>query len=186
MQDPTAPHRAGDIADDHRFVYAVARRIVRDDTDAADVAQDAMLQAHRYRASYRGDASYRTWLYQIATRAALSSLRRDRNSRRKVAAASADPSALPSDASPPPPADHGEILDGQAALARVAAQLGALDPKYRRVLELRFCEGRSERETAAALGLTTATVKVRTFRAKGMLRARLGLPAAPVARAAGA
>ena len=61
---------------ERRFVYAVARRIVRDDADADDVAQDALLLAHRYLGAFRGDAGFRTWLYRIATTTALGHLRR--------------------------------------------------------------------------------------------------------------
>lgn len=62
-------------AADRAFVFSVARRYVRNDQDAHDIAQDALLSAYRYRDSFRGDSHYRTWLYRIATTTALSFLR---------------------------------------------------------------------------------------------------------------
>src|SRR6185436_9013360 len=86
------------------FVQAIVRRFVRDAEAAADVAQDALLLAHRHRASFRGDSSYRTWLYRIAAMTALGHLRKRRRSREQltlgeeaVGAAAPDPAPSPLD-----------------------------------------------------------------------------------------
>jgi RNA polymerase sigma-70 factor (ECF subfamily) len=160
-------------ADDRRFVFAVARRIVRDDATAHDVAQDALLLAHTHRHQFRGDSSYRTWLYRIATTAALSALRRERNWRRKLDAVSAvsKTGAIPGASTPPRAADLA--LDHAARVARLDEQLATLDDKYRRVLEMCVHEGKSEIEAARALGISRETVKIRAFRARNMLRERL-------------
>jgi RNA polymerase sigma-70 factor (ECF subfamily) len=150
---------------DRGFVFQVARRIVRDDEEAQDVTQDALLTAYRHRHKFRGDASYRTWLYRIAATAALTSLRRRRSARRKTDALTVEHEA---DRAPPPPAD--QLLHERRAHARIAAAIATLEPKYRSVLELRVHHDASEQEIAAALGLSISAVKVRAFRARNMLR----------------
>lgn len=159
--------------DDRRFVYAVARRIVRDDCTAHDVAQEALLLAFRYRHQFRGDASYRTWLHRIATTAALSALRRERRWRRSQdAAGDAWAQGFTPGAGAPPPAPD-DALDRAARLAQVDEVVAALDEKYRSVLELCVRDGKSELQAARTLGITRGTVKIRAFRARQMLRERL-------------
>ncbi len=163
LPDPTQADRG--------YVYAVARRILRDDDEAQDVAQDALLLAHRRRSQFRGEASYRTWLHRIAVSCAITSLRRRRASRRTLDAFAAYAYASRS---------IGELaderLDRRREHARLAGAIAALDPMYRRVLELRVGEDRSEQEIARALEISIPAVKVRAFRARNMLRQ--ALPAA--------
>ncbi len=166
---PTPRTPAAQLADDRRFVMAIARRIVGDLDAAKDVAQDAMLQAFRHRASFRGESGYRTWLYRIATTAALSHLRRERSLTRRAAACERD-AQLPLAAPPMTPVDA--VTDAETA-REVADQLAELAAPYREILALRYYDGCSEREAAAALGVSTAAVKVRTHRAKRALRDRL-------------
>ena len=52
-------------------VYRLARRLTGDDADAQDVLQDAFLQVYRKLGSFRGESRFSTWLYRIATNAAL-------------------------------------------------------------------------------------------------------------------
>ncbi|HWN66866.1 MAG TPA: sigma factor, partial [Haliangium sp.] len=68
--------RLGD--QERNYVYAVAMKYVKDEDTAADIAQDALLLAHRHRGSFRGDSRYSTWLYRIAATTALMHLRRKR------------------------------------------------------------------------------------------------------------
>ena len=148
-----------------RYVHAVARRLVRDPDDAEDVTQEALLLAYRYRDSFRGDSQYRTWLYRIATTAALSHLRRSR--RRMVYLGT--PKTMPELADPAP------LPDARLAEAEqheiVHAALAALAPTYREVLVARF-DG-TESEIAERLHISVANVKIRTHRARKQLRAIL-------------
>ena len=52
----TAQHR--------EYVYSVAMKYLRDEQAAEDVAQEALLLAHRYRASFHGKSRFSTWLYR--------------------------------------------------------------------------------------------------------------------------
>src|SRR5437588_13016882 len=71
------------------YVKSIAMKYVRDDQDAEDVTQDAMLLAHRYRDSFRGESRYTTWLYRVTATAALMFLRRQRRLARETPSSTA-------------------------------------------------------------------------------------------------
>ena len=66
-------------------------KYVRNEQDAEDVTQDAMLLAHRYRDSFRGESRYSTWLYRVTATAALMFLRKQRRLSREVPASGTAP-----------------------------------------------------------------------------------------------
>lgn len=156
-------------ADDRDFVYAVVRRIIRDEDDAHDATQEALLAAYRHRATYCGRARYRTWLYRVAVTSALTQLRRGRYRRvtRSLDPAGVDRELVATDETP-----ERALLTAEDR-QRLRAHLANLDPRYARVLELRLDEDLGEAEVAEAMGLTVATVKIRAHRARAALRAQL-------------
>jgi RNA polymerase sigma-70 factor (ECF subfamily) len=146
--------------EDRRFVYSVARRIVSTDEDADDVAQEALLLAHRHLASFRGDSRLRTWLYRIAVTTALGHLRRTKRTRLHVPVADVP---LPDPAKSP----EAVVADAESdALVREAVQ--ELEPLYRDVIIARAYA--SEAEVAECLGISVANVKIRAHRARHQLR----------------
>lgn len=151
-------------ADDRAYVYAVARRIVRDEEDAADAAQEAMLAAFRYRSAFRGASRYRTWLHRIAVTAALSQLRK----RRTRAEGTEEVAKLASGQVGPEAA-----LAAAEVGAIVRSHVAALDPRYAAVLRLRLDEDLAEAEVARALGVSIPTVKIRGHRGRAVLRETL-------------
>jgi len=166
--EPSTPDDVTFSADDRGFVYAVARRIVRSDEDAADVTQDALLLAFRHRAAFRGDSRYRTWLYRIASTTALSHLRRARRSRVELT----DPGTVSLwEARDPAPSPETVAASRERAAATTRA-LGALGAGYRDVLLMR-ADDTPETEIARKLGLSVGNVKIRTHRARQQLRAAL-------------
>src|SRR6478609_11610145 len=93
-----APERSDvDLDRTRAYVRSVAMKYVRNEQDAEDVTQDAMLLAHRYRESFRGDSRYSTWLYRVTATAALMFLRKQRRLSREVPASGtgADDEATP-------------------------------------------------------------------------------------------
>ncbi|MBK7935657.1 MAG: sigma-70 family RNA polymerase sigma factor [Lewinellaceae bacterium] len=62
----------------HKMVLSVALRIVHSREDAEEAVQDTFLKAFRYLPGYRGDSSFKTWLYRVARSTALDHLRRKR------------------------------------------------------------------------------------------------------------
>ena len=170
VASPVASHAVSFSAADRAFVFSVARRYVRDDQDAHDIAQDALLNAYRYRDSFRGDSQYRTWLYRIATTTALSFLRSaKRRSNRLAGANTDDVTAAAFGESSPAPEQQCSSKEQVAKLLRCVSQLA---PAYRAVVELR-CEDLSEHDVAGQLGLPVSTVKIRAHRARKMLREQL-------------
>lgn len=163
MNDSTRSHLGpGELG----FVYAIAKRVVRSDQDAEDVAQEAMLLAYRHRASFRGDSQYRTWLYRIAVTTALTHLRRMKKQAR--CGTVADVSQL----EVLDPAPSPELVAAAAERrAIVNAAIAKLDAKHRDTLLARI--EHSEGEVAAELGISVANVKIRTHRARKQLREAL-------------
>jgi RNA polymerase sigma-70 factor, ECF subfamily len=152
----------GDIA---KYAFAVARRIVRDEQDALDVAQDALLSAFRHRDSFRGEAAPRTWLHRIVVTTALSHLRSAARRQRHLAAVAEEPRPQLEEA-------PDEALAAQRQVARVRSHVAMLEEKYRAVLALRL-EELSDAQIARRLDITVGSVKVRSHRARHQLRAAL-------------
>ena len=157
-----------DLDQTRAYVRSVAMKYVRDDQDAEDVTQDAMLLAHRYRDSFRGESRYSTWLYRVTATAALMFLRKQRRLAREIPASGTvvDEDGTPLLERQASPADlRGEVIARRdcGVVAEAVARLGA---KYPAVFWKRYGEGRTETEIADELGLSVAAVKTRAFRAR--------------------
>ena len=154
-----------------RRVFAAAMAILRNESDAEDVAQEAMLKALRAIRQFRADARFSTWLIQITVNEALMRRRKDRNN---VIEAIDDRRDEESDYAPRDFADWREIpseaLERKEVRQRLAQALASLDRKYREVFVLRDMEQLNIQETADALGISIASVKTRLLRARLMLR----------------
>ena len=156
-----------------QYARAIALRFVKDDDAADDVAQEAMLLAHRHLASFRGDSAFSTWLYRVTTTAALMFLRRQRRLSREVPASVErdDGGGAWIDNLP----GHARRCDDELAAheqcARAARGVERLGAKYGPVFYMLYRDGYSETEIARELGLTLATVKTRAHRAKLAARA---------------
>lgn len=160
------------------YARAIALRMVKDEHAADDVAQDAMLLAHRHRASFRGQARFSTWMYRVTTTAALMYLRRQRRWAREVTMTATDDDGPAWIETRPDPAPATDVaLAAHQQRAQVDAAVAGMGPRYGAVFRLRFLEGYTETEIAARLGLSVATVKTRAHRARQAARAALVLAA---------
>ena len=144
----------------HRF----AMRMCRDEDRARDIAQESLLTALKSLDSFRGDASFSTWLFTI-TRSHCGRLRR-RAERETVTddGEVVTDTAVSDDPLPDAQASHGEVSDA------VERALDALDPADREVVLLRDIEGLSTKEAAEALDISVAALKSRLHRARAGLR----------------
>ena len=158
-----------DLNDFVDFAHRVARRYVPDPDDAADVAQDALMLAHRHRESFRGTARYSTWLYRIVATTAFSHLRTRRRRGAHLEAAGSDALAEVPDPAP----DAAARVAAREGIALAGRAVDALGARYREVFWRRVAEEAAEVDVARELGLTVATVKVRTHRARAVIRAQL-------------
>jgi RNA polymerase sigma-70 factor (ECF subfamily) len=161
-----------------RQVYSLALRILQNPHDAEDVTQQAFLSALENLAGFREESSFATWLYRITTHAALKVLRK----RRGLDTVSLEEATTPADddgavAHPEFIADWRqspeELVHRRETQRLLDDALAQLDEKHRVVFVLRDVEGLSVKETAAALGLSEANVKVRLLRARLQLREQL-------------
>ena len=154
-----------------RRVYAAALAILRNEADAEDVAQEAMLKALANIRQFRAEARFSTWLIQITVNEALMRKRRERTVMMEGIDDQRDEEGgyTPRDF-----ADWREIpseaLERKEIRQRLAQALASLDHKYREVFVLRDMEHLNIQETAEALGISVASVKTRLLRARLMLR----------------
>lgn len=161
-----------------RRIWAIAWRLVGDREEVENVVQSAFLKAMEALETFREEAGFCTWVGRIATNEALEVLRR----RKRRDALSLD--ALTDDTSDEGPIAHPELLadwreDPSLGIEReqfrdiLDKALDTLTPGLRAVFVLRDIQEQSTAETAEALGITEANVKVRLLRARLALRERL-------------
>jgi RNA polymerase sigma-70 factor (ECF subfamily) len=166
---------------EREYVYAVAMKYLKDEDEAADVAQDAMLNAYRHRASFRGDSRFTTWLYRVAATTALMHLRKKRRARAAfpLPEQSQDGDLIDFTAELPAtgPSPEDEVATHEA-LELAGRRLNALGDKYGPIFRMRFADGYSESEIADELDLNVATVKTRAYRARAALREEIAHGAA--------
>jgi RNA polymerase sigma-70 factor, ECF subfamily len=146
-----------------RPVFRLALRYLGSDADAADVTQRTFVRAFEALARFRGDASFRTWLYRIAINQALNHLRDHRREQ---------PTELADDALTTGATGPARIIAGERT-AQVRQAIAALPPKQRLVLELRVYDDLSFREVAALADCSENAAKVNFHHAVKKLRALL-------------
>jgi RNA polymerase sigma-70 factor (ECF subfamily) len=149
-------------------VYRFARAATRSREAAEDLLQETFLAAWRAAASYRAEASLRTWLLTIARHAAWRE--RDRRGREPVDAHPVDVLGLQAGWGQVDPEDLAMSAERRA---RLAAALDRLDPDDRTVIVLRDLEELTGEEAAAVLGIGVAAMKSRLHRARLRLAAEL-------------
>ena len=186
LDDDTLVTRAAK-GDDHAFEQLVSRydaKVFRlacrltSETDAPDVLQEAFLQVYRHLDSFRGESRFSTWLYRIATNAALMH-RRARGRRPSESLeqylprfdASGTHASTPAELLLPSRAD--ELIDRQMLAERARSVLAQLPHKYRDPFVLRDLEDLPTAEVAQVLGIEPAAVRQRVHRARLMLRGYL-------------
>ncbi len=154
-----------------RRVYATAFNILRNQADAEDVAQEAVLKAFRHIRQFRAEARFSTWLLQITVNEARMRLRKEHTRIMEPIAGYQDEEG---NYTPRDFADWREIpsetLERKEVREKLAAALASLGEIYREVFVLRDMQHLSIEETAKALGISKASVKTRLLRARLMLR----------------
>ncbi len=153
------------------FVHAVAMRYLKDDEEARDATQDALLLAFRYRDGFRGDSRFTTWLYRIAATTALMRLRKRRRSPQLVSSSGCNDKSIVEPRSPDPSPE--DLSASNEAVAQCERHLENMGERYGKVFRMRFLEEFSESEIGRRLGLNVCTVKTRAHRARIYLRRQL-------------
>jgi RNA polymerase sigma-70 factor (ECF subfamily) len=157
-------------------LYRIARGVVRNDSEAEDIVQEAYVRAFAHLDAFRGDASLATWLSRIVINEALGRLRK----RRRMV-------ALPENQQaeiirfPLNPSDDPERTMAQRQILQLVERAtDSLPDVYRTVFVARVIEGLSIEETADLLGVRPQTVKTRLHRARALVRKALDDQIGPV------
>jgi RNA polymerase sigma-70 factor (ECF subfamily) len=171
--------RAGDTAGFDQLlakyrgpIVGYLTRMVRNHAVAEELAQEVFLRVYKARGSYEPTAKFTTWLYRIATRVALNSIRDSK-------AHSSDRSLQDSTGSGRPlqPADtrpnREQELVADARLIAVRHAIAALPDNQRAAVLMHKYQELDYTQIAAALGCSVSAVKSLLFRAYGTLRSRL-------------
>jgi len=159
---------------EREFVYGVALKYVKDEEEANDVTQEALLLAYRHQASFRGDSRFTTWLYRIAATTALMHLRKRRRTPLMVSTdAPVEGEDTPREEARDGAASPEEASASSEAVALAEDELRAMGDKYPAIFAMRFLDGYSESEIARRLHLNVSTVKTRAYRARAHLRRAL-------------
>ena len=161
-------HAFDDLFRRHReAAYRIAYRLLGNAEDALDVVQESFIHVLRGIGSFRGQSSFRTWLFRIVTHAALDW----RRCRAVRSAASLDAESSPEPAATGErrrsPTDEAAAADLKEAIDKA---LMNVSEKNRGALVLYALEGMSYKEVAEVLGISVGTVMSRIFNARQRLR----------------
>jgi RNA polymerase sigma-70 factor (ECF subfamily) len=155
-----------------RVLYLTTYALLRNDEDAADAAQEAVLKAFLHLKGFRSESKFSTWLIQIAINEARMHLRKAKrylHDSLDEGATDPDGNYIPRDF-----ADWREIpsqeLEREELRGALERALSSLDPRYREVFILRDVEQLSIAETAELLGISAGNVKIRLLRARLQMR----------------
>jgi len=147
-----------------RQLFYLVWRYVKNDADAKDVVQAAFVKAWQNTDSFRGDSSFRTWLYRIGVNLALNHVRD--SGRWKMAELTEEHASQEM---------HGtQRLVEQEAAQELRKAVETLPPKQRLVVELRVHEGLSFREVAEIASCSEDAAKANFHHAIKRLRSELG------------
>src|SRR5262245_40441855 len=150
-------------------VYRLGFKILRHEDDAAEALQDALLSAYRGIKNFKAESTFSTWLYRVATNAALMKYRKRRDGHISLERSQSDdddsePLALPDWSAQPLDAETRAVM--QEGIDRLPDELKV-------VFVLRDVEGLTNSEVSEVLELSVPAVKSRLHRARLQLRNRL-------------
>jgi RNA polymerase sigma-70 factor (ECF subfamily) len=160
-------------------IFARVFNLLKNQQDAEEVTQDAFIRAHRGLESFRGDASFSTWLYQIATNLAHNRywywFRRKRDQSISLDhKLTADGNLTLEDVMPCESENPSESALTQEFVDKVSQCMNDLSDKHREVLVLRNVQNMSYDTIAKKLNVSVGTVKSRIARARDNLRELMG------------
>ena len=157
-----------------RRLIRLVSRLVKDPSEAEDVAQDAFIRAYRALPNFRGDSAFYTWLYRIGLNTAKNHL---------VSQGRKAPTATEFSSEDAEQRNDGELLRDintpeSLMMSRqvgeaVNSAMDALGDDLKTAITLREIEGLSYEEIASAMNCPVGTVRSRIFRARDAIAARL-------------
>ena len=160
-------------------IFTRVSQLLNNKQDAEEVTQDAFIRAQRGLENFRGDASFYTWLYQIATNLAHNRywywFRRKRDQSISLDQPLSDDGSLTLENVMPCSGENpAEAVVTQEFVDRVSDCMQGLNEKHKEVLILRNLKNLTYDEIAQQLEISVGTVKSRIARARESLRGLLG------------
>lgn len=149
---------------------AHCQRMLGSIEEAEDVVQETFLRAWRSRASYRGDASFRAWLYRIATNACHDAVQRRMRHPQPVEGPDGE---APEEMGATDPEPEAAVLSKEATELVLGAAIEHLTARQRAVLALRCVLDLPAGDTASLLEASVPSVNSALQRARAILRHRL-------------
>jgi RNA polymerase sigma-70 factor, ECF subfamily len=155
-------------------VYFLLLSVLRNETEADDAAQETVIKVYRNLHLFRGESQFRTWVLSIARNEGLARLRKTESRREDSLDAMTEDSG---DFTPAVLTSWREVpakeLERQEVRTLIQQAIDGLPEIYRNVMLLRDIEEMDVRETAAALEISEAVVKVRLHRARALMQRAL-------------
>jgi RNA polymerase sigma-70 factor (ECF subfamily) len=158
----------------HRRLLRLLSRMVRDQDEVDDIAQETFIKAYRALPNFRGDSAFYTWLYRIGVNTAKNYLATRKKAMPTISDQSMgdddepDERLVAQDISTP----ETVMMSKQVAMA-VNQVVEALPEELRTAITLREMEGLSYEEIAEMMGCPIGTVRSRIFRAREAIAAKL-------------
>jgi RNA polymerase sigma-70 factor (ECF subfamily) len=154
-------------------IYHFIFRMVKDKAQAEDLTQETFIKAFRALASFNSNYAFSTWLYKIAANNCIDYFRK-----KKLATTSIDTPIKAKDGELQrdfPDQDQGpeSELISKEQTNQIQTAIDSLPPKYKEAILLRHSQDKSYEEISEELDIPLGTVKVRIFRAREMLKARM-------------
>lgn len=183
VEQLVAGSRRGDTAAFDQLVYlykdrvqAFVQRRLSDSVEAEDIAQETFVRAYRHLPSFRGAASFQTWLHCIAGNLTVDSLRKRQrrgNHYSLDAPVDTEGGALARELMAPSYSEPHRDLETSELQREVHRAIRDLSPKLRTVVVLYELKGMNYAEIAQTLGCPVGTVKSRMFNARNQLKRNL-------------
>lgn len=151
-------------------VYHYLTRLVGS-RDAEDLTQYIFIKINQALPTFRSESQLSTWIYQIATNAAIDKMRKTANKQGATETArELNEKDIPAEQRP---RSAEEQVIRREMNDCIQGYISVLPENYRTVLVLSEMEGMKNAEIATILGLSTGTVKIRLHRAKDRLKGLL-------------
>ncbi len=152
-------------------LYGMALKLTRNQAEAEDLVQDALVRAYRFWHTFKPGTSVRAWLFTILRNTFITKYHR-KNRRRAMAndlsqeVAARDPGVATVSAVVPPP---DAVVDHRGTRAKIDEALAKLPEDYRMAVTLADIEGLTYKEIAAVMECPIGTVMSRIYRGRKQL-----------------
>jgi RNA polymerase sigma-70 factor, ECF subfamily len=147
------------------LVFTIALRMVRDRSEAEDLAQDVFMKAYRTLDQFREEASFKTWICRIATNRCID-WKRKHQTRQQLTAQVEEAERIPDDMGLSPE----QAYLRRESQVQVRQLIEEMPEKYRSILLMHHFQGMSYKDIAEQEAISPRTVETRLYRAKQMLR----------------